>query len=92
MFQNFTYYTAVATANYKNLLRIGVAGEGKMCNHLLVPVPHSFSLSIYYQRENEHSRKFIPLRALDNTIQHKYVPIRLGFEDQDILVLGLFNV
>ena len=37
-------------------------------------------------------RKFIPLGALYDVIEHKHGAMVAGFEDEDVLVFGLFVV
>lgn len=42
--------------------------------------------------KNENIRELITFCALDDTIQDKDISVRLGLEDEDVLVERLFDV
>ena len=91
MLENFAYDTTITTTNNKNLLWVGVSSEREVCDHLLVTVDEAVSIFAPHGILSD-LREFIALCALDHAVQYEHISIGLRFEDQYILVQGLFHV
>ena len=85
--ENLAHDTAISTANNENLLRVRMARQWNMSDHLLVPARPKFSpLRLATAERTRDIRELIALRALDDSIEDEDVPVRLGLEDEDVLV------
>ena len=85
--EDFTHDATVTTSNDQYPLRVWMARQWEMGDHLLVPACILIDHAVNKEKEKrENSRKLIALSALDDAIQNKHVPKSLRLEDEDVLV------
>jgi hypothetical protein len=82
--EHFSHNTTITSTNNKHLLRVGVTCHRKVADHLLVTTLWS-DLSLRL-KVSCYARKFVAFSALNYTVQSKDVAIRLGIEDEDVLI------
>lgn len=97
MLQNLSHNTTVSTADDKDLFRVGVASQGDVSDHFLIPVffhfeKRAFNAKPEHKFKSDNSRKLISFGALDYSVQYQHVAIGLGLEDEDVLVQRFLDV
>lgn len=90
---DFAEDTAVAAADDKDFLGVGVGVHGEVGDHFLVPALYQHSaFQTYAGTRRGNARELITLSALDDIVEHKDGAVIAALEDKNILVLGFLVV
>lgn len=100
MLHDFTENTTVSTTDNEDLLGVGVGHHGKVCDHLLVPIPLQNQTSVFFVANSRFAahdvdvyiRELVALSALDNIVEDKDGAVVAALKDHDILVLRFLVV